>query len=102
MECTTFGYLLFSQPAEYGLAYSDGRKRVVSPATDSQRGGGGSRDDTGRRSEKIVVCPGLQRLGDEEGRRHASPQILMCPVVAEAWVGGHGQRTSRNTVGAAI
>ncbi|KAK7918047.1 hypothetical protein PG985_009921 [Apiospora marii] len=108
VECATFGYLLFSQPAEYGFAYSDGKRRVVSTTittTKNNKGGGGDGGGEGEGSsrnhgEKIVVCPGLQRMGDEEGRRYASPQILMCPVVAEALV--NGNTTSRNTIGAAI
>ncbi|KAK8108500.1 hypothetical protein PG984_014301 [Apiospora sp. TS-2023a] len=109
VECATFGYLLFSQPAEYGFSYSDGKKRVVSQTFNSINKGGGSDSVSGRdldsiiRSEKIVVCPGLQRMGDEEGRRYPSPQILMCPVVVEAFVNGTKTiRPSPSKIGAAI
>ncbi|KAK8061092.1 hypothetical protein PG997_015313 [Apiospora hydei] len=59
VECATLGYVLFSQPAEYILLYSDGKKRVAAV----EGGGGGSSVSR----EKIVVCPGLQRVRDEEG-----------------------------------
>lgn len=57
-ECARFGYVLFSQPAEYRFDYGD-----------QGRPGGG-----------IVVCPGLERVSDEEGRRYATPQVLAVPV----------------------
>ncbi|KAK8105103.1 hypothetical protein PG999_008462 [Apiospora kogelbergensis] len=56
-ECARFGYLLFSQPAEYRFNY-DGQGR---------RGG-------------IVVCPGLERVSDGEGRPFSKPQVLSAPV----------------------
>ncbi|KAK7961115.1 hypothetical protein PG988_012329 [Apiospora saccharicola] len=110
VECATFGYLLFSQPAEYGFSYSDGKKRVVSQTFNSINKGVGGVDgsssknlDSIIRSEKIVVCPGLQRMGDEEGRRYPSPQILMCPVVVEAFVNNTKTiHPSPSKIGAAI
>ncbi|KAK8010053.1 hypothetical protein PG990_009018 [Apiospora arundinis] len=56
-ECARFGYLLFSQPAEYRFNY-EGHGR---------RGG-------------IVVCPGLERVADGEGRQFSKPQVLSAPV----------------------
>ncbi|KAK8867493.1 hypothetical protein PGQ11_006071 [Apiospora arundinis] len=56
-ECARFGYLLFSQPAEYRFNY-EGHGR---------RGG-------------IVVCPGLERVADGEGRQFSKPQVLSVPV----------------------
>ncbi|KAI2630419.1 hypothetical protein GGS21DRAFT_200062 [Xylaria nigripes] len=58
VECATFGYLLFSQPAEYRFRF------------ESNRGMG-----------TIVVCPGMDKVMDEEGRRY-QPQVrqLMAPV----------------------
>ncbi|KAK8139360.1 hypothetical protein PG984_002740 [Apiospora sp. TS-2023a] len=57
VECAQFGYLLFSQRAEYRIAY------------DGRQGGGG-----------IVVCPGLERVSDGEGRRLSKPHVLESPV----------------------
>ncbi|KAK8076664.1 hypothetical protein PG994_003936 [Apiospora phragmitis] len=84
VECATFAYVLFLQPSEYRFVYSDGKKSV-------------KKDDGHVSSEKIVVCPGLQRVRDEEGRRYPSPRILMCPVVEETIVAA-----SSNTIGTAI
>lgn len=104
VECATFGYLLFSQPAEYGFSYSDGKKRIVSQTftKNSQKkgGDGDGNGDGGGKSEKIVVCPGLQRLGDEEGRRYPLPQILMFPVVMEVFV--KTTHPDPNNIGTAI
>ncbi|KAK8057818.1 hypothetical protein PG996_011755 [Apiospora saccharicola] len=90
--------------------YSDGKKRVVSQTFNSINKGVGGVDgsssknlDSIIRSEKIVVCPGLQRMGDEEGRRYPSPQILMCPVVVEAFVNNTKTiHPSPSKIGAAI
>ncbi|KAI1773622.1 hypothetical protein F4818DRAFT_96181 [Hypoxylon cercidicola] len=58
-ECATFGYHLFSEPSEYRFRFEDG----VSPFN-------------------IVVCPGLDRISDEEGRRYPPPaQPIVAPVV---------------------
>lgn len=54
-ECARFGYLLFSQRAEYQF--------------NCDRQGGG-----------IVVCPGLERVSDGEGRRLSKPHVLAAPV----------------------
>lgn len=56
-ECARFGYLLFSQPAEYRFNY----------------------DSHGRRGG-VVVCPGLERVADGEGRQYSKPQVLSAPV----------------------
>ncbi|KAI1828391.1 hypothetical protein F4861DRAFT_547470 [Xylaria intraflava] len=50
VECATFGYVLFSQPAEYRFLFDD---------------------DGG--ANTIVVCPGLDKIIDEEGRRYQPP-----------------------------
>ncbi|KAK6853860.1 hypothetical protein PG995_010672 [Apiospora arundinis] len=57
VECARFGYLLFSQPAEYRFNY----------------------DSHGRRGG-VVVCPGLERVADGEGRQYSKPQVLSAPV----------------------
>ncbi|KAI1758859.1 hypothetical protein GGR53DRAFT_524329 [Hypoxylon sp. FL1150] len=58
-EITTFGYRLLSEPSEYRFRFEDG----VSPNT-------------------IVICPGLDRISDEEGRRYPPPgQPIVAPVV---------------------
>ncbi|KAK7936711.1 uncharacterized protein PG986_015149 [Apiospora aurea] len=43
VECATLGYVLFSQPAEYSLVYSDGKKRVAM----GEGGGSGNRGEDG-------------------------------------------------------
>ncbi|XXH04350.1 hypothetical protein Hte_010764 [Hypoxylon texense] len=58
-ECATFGYHLFSQPSEYRFRFEDG----LNP-------------------NSIVVCPGLDKISDEEGRRYPPPtQPVVAPVV---------------------
>ncbi|KAK7946351.1 uncharacterized protein PG986_010672 [Apiospora aurea] len=57
-ECARFGYLLFSQRAEYRFNY----------------------DRAGREGGVIVVCPGLERVSDGEGRKLSKPQVLAAPV----------------------
>lgn len=60
-ECARFGYVLFSQPSEYRFDY----------------------DDQGRLGG-IVVCPGLERVSDEEGWGYMTPQVLAAPVIEDA------------------
>ncbi|KAK7908758.1 hypothetical protein PG985_016061 [Apiospora marii] len=60
VECARFGYLLFSQRAEYRFNY-EGR-------SGGRQGGG------------VVVCPGLERVSDGEGRRLSKPHVLSAPV----------------------
>ncbi|KAH9992388.1 hypothetical protein F4779DRAFT_609227 [Xylariaceae sp. FL0662B] len=59
VECATFGYVLLSQPSEYRLRFD-------------QAGGLSS----------IVVCPGLDKISNEEGHRYPRPaQPIVAPVV---------------------
>ncbi|KAI1134851.1 hypothetical protein F5Y05DRAFT_192806 [Hypoxylon sp. FL0543] len=59
VECATFGYLVLSQPSEYRYRF-----------------------EGGVRPNHIVVFPGLDRIGDEEGYRYAPPaQPVVMPVV---------------------
>ncbi|KAI1326630.1 hypothetical protein F5Y16DRAFT_223689 [Xylariaceae sp. FL0255] len=61
VECATFGYLLFSQPAEYRLQfYHSGSDRA------------------------IVVFPGLFKIADENGRQYKSPVPQLTAPVVEA------------------
>ncbi|KAI1435511.1 hypothetical protein GGR50DRAFT_686965 [Xylaria sp. CBS 124048] len=63
VECATFGYVLFSQAAEYRFLF-DGN------------GGGGGGGNT------IVVCPGLDKLIDGEGRRCRLPMSrVVAPLI---------------------
>ncbi|KAI1373042.1 hypothetical protein F4677DRAFT_235672 [Hypoxylon crocopeplum] len=56
VECATFGYLLFSQPSEYRFRFDGGRPN------------------------NIAVCPGLDKISDEEGRRYPPAQPVVAPV----------------------
>lgn len=56
LECTKFGYTLFSQPAEFRLRF-----------------------ETGRNWNEIVVCPGLEKVSDDQGVRR-STKTLMGPM----------------------
>ncbi|KAI1426945.1 hypothetical protein F5Y12DRAFT_793269 [Xylaria sp. FL1777] len=58
-ECATFGYVIFSQPSEYRFRFES---------------------DEGL--NKIVVCPGLDKLIDEDGRRYKYPlPQIVAPVL---------------------
>ncbi|KAI1122932.1 hypothetical protein F5Y10DRAFT_270574 [Nemania abortiva] len=58
-ECATFGYVLLSQPYEYRFRFE-------------AEGG----------LNTIVVCPGIDRLIDEEGRRYQPPlPRIVAPIV---------------------
>ncbi|KAI1105672.1 hypothetical protein F4804DRAFT_303680 [Jackrogersella minutella] len=59
VECATFGYLLFSQPAEYRYRF-----------------------EGGVRPNHMVVFPGLDRVSEDEGHRSLSPvQPVVAPVI---------------------
>ncbi|CAJ2506692.1 Uu.00g078780.m01.CDS01 [Anthostomella pinea] len=59
VECVTLGYLLFSQPSEYRFRF-----------------------DSGGRQNVIVVCPGLEKVSDEDGRRYPSTgHSIVAPMV---------------------
>lgn len=58
-ECAAFGYVIFSQPAEYRFRF--------------ESNGG---------LNTIVVCPGLDKVSDEEGRRYQPPvPQIIAPVI---------------------
>ncbi|KAI1811331.1 hypothetical protein GGS20DRAFT_115238 [Poronia punctata] len=59
VECAMFGYVIFSQPAEYRFRF------------DSDGG-----------LDTIVVCPGLEKISDEQGHRSQSrPDQVIAPVI---------------------
>lgn len=60
MECTRFGYMLFSQPAEFKFNFNAGQTVGL-----------------------IVVCPGLDKVADEQGNPISPPQVLVPPSVAQ-------------------
>ncbi|KAI1503334.1 hypothetical protein F5X99DRAFT_417300 [Biscogniauxia marginata] len=62
VECATFGYLLFSQPSEFRFRF-----------------------DNAEGQQKIVVCPGIDKISDKEGRRYPSAvQAIISPLVESA------------------
>lgn len=99
VECATFSYLLFSQPCEYEFDFVSGegeKEEGLEEKTKTMKwrnsisrkevGSGASRE-RGKKKQNtaaaVVVCPGLRRVRDEEGRRYPSPQVLRGPVVAD-------------------
>ncbi|KAK8849081.1 hypothetical protein PGQ11_015561 [Apiospora arundinis] len=99
VECATFSYLLFSQPCEYEFDFvsgEGGKEEGLEEKTKTMKwrnsisrkevSSGASRE-RGKKKQNtaaaVVVCPGLRRVRDEEGRRYPSPQVLRGPVVAD-------------------
>ncbi|KAF5983840.1 hypothetical protein FBULB1_3608 [Fusarium bulbicola] len=59
LECTKLGYVVLSQPSDWGFVFSNS-----TPIT---------------KSRKIVVCPGLERLSQNDGTRYRSPKEVVAP-----------------------
>ncbi|KAF5535975.1 hypothetical protein FMEXI_10564 [Fusarium mexicanum] len=59
LECTKLGYVVLSQPSDWGFVFSNS-----TPITKSRR---------------IVVCPGLERLSQNDGTRYRSPKEVVAP-----------------------
>ncbi|KAJ5678492.1 uncharacterized protein N7477_004125 [Penicillium maclennaniae] len=59
MECAKFGYLLFSQREELRMSFELGQERSG--------------------STELVVCPGLDRVSDDQGKRYPVPQPICSP-----------------------
>ncbi|KAF4437011.1 hypothetical protein FACUT_5917 [Fusarium acutatum] len=59
LECTKLGYVVLSQPSDWGFVFSNS-----TPITKSRR---------------IVVCPGLERLSHTDGTRYRSPKEVVAP-----------------------
>ncbi|KAF5615220.1 hypothetical protein F52700_13514 [Fusarium sp. NRRL 52700] len=59
LECTKLGYAVLSQPSDWGFIFSNS-----TPLTKSRR---------------IVVCPGLERLSQNDGTRYRSPKEVAAP-----------------------
>ncbi|KAK6445675.1 hypothetical protein FP744_10001924 [Trichoderma asperellum] len=60
-ECAKFGYVLFSQPADWKFNFE-----------------GTSMVDTNRHS--VVVCPGLEKCSDHNGTPYTKPRSVAAPV----------------------
>lgn len=58
VECAKFGYLIFSQLAEFAWKFG----------TDTDK--------------QIVVCPGLDKVTDDQGRR-ISPESVAAPEISK-------------------
>ncbi|KAF5563320.1 hypothetical protein FPHYL_5282 [Fusarium phyllophilum] len=59
LECTKLGYVVLSQPSDWGFVFSNS-----TPVTKSRR---------------TVVCPGLERLSQNDGTRYRSPKEVVAP-----------------------
>ncbi|PNP84462.1 hypothetical protein FNYG_02091 [Fusarium nygamai] len=59
LECTKLGYVVLSQPSDLRFVFSNS-----TPITKSRR---------------IVVCPGLERLSQNDGTRYRSPKEVVVP-----------------------
>ncbi|KAG5792727.1 hypothetical protein H9Q69_008215 [Fusarium xylarioides] len=59
LECTKLGYVVLSQPSDWGFVFSNS-----TPVTKSRR---------------IVACPGLERLSQNDGTRYRSPKEVVAP-----------------------
>lgn len=60
LECTKLGYVLLSQPDDWNFVFSH------KPATMD-------------RTNRIVVCPGLERLSHNDGTRYKSAKEAAAP-----------------------
>ncbi|KAF4338889.1 hypothetical protein FBEOM_7220 [Fusarium beomiforme] len=59
LECTKLGYAVLSQPSDWSFLFSN------NPSVTKGR--------------RIVVCPGLERLSDNDGTRYRSPKEVVAP-----------------------
>ncbi|KAH6955116.1 hypothetical protein DER45DRAFT_329865 [Fusarium avenaceum] len=59
IECTKLGYIVLSQPSDWGFVFSNDR----------------SMD----KSRRIVMCPGLEKLGHTDGTRYRLPMEVAAP-----------------------
>lgn len=60
LECTKLGYVLLSQPGDWGFVFSN-------------------KPTTMDRAHRIVVCPGLERLSHNDGTRYRSAKEVAAP-----------------------
>ncbi|KLO91451.1 uncharacterized protein FFB20_14967 [Fusarium fujikuroi] len=59
LECTKLGYVVLSQPSDLGFVFSNSASIT--------------------KSCRIVVCPGLERLSQNDGTRYRSPKEIVAP-----------------------
>lgn len=59
LECTKLGYVVLSQPSDLRFVFSNS-----TPIAKSRR---------------VVVCPGLERLSQNDGTRYRSPKEVAAP-----------------------
>ncbi|WZH46400.1 uncharacterized protein QYS62_007476 [Fusarium acuminatum] len=59
VECTKLGYIVLSQPSDWGFVFSY--------------------DSSMDKSHRIVVCPGLEKLSHTNGMRYRSPMEVAAP-----------------------
>ena len=62
LECTKLGYVLFSQPSDWRFTHS----AVAQPGV-----------------RFLVVCAGLLKLGNKDGRLYDAPQQVTAPVLVQ-------------------
>lgn len=60
-ECAKFGFRLFSEPCAWRFTFDDTRA--------SQQG--------------LAVLPGLEKLGNHEGKLYENPQVIAEPVIVD-------------------
>jgi len=63
LECTKLGYLLLSHPAEWRFTYQG----QPAPAGITV----------------LTVCPGLEKMGDKDGRPYDAPRQVVAPTLAQ-------------------
>jgi len=59
VECTKLGYIVLSQPSDWGFVFSN--------------------DSSMDKSRRIVVCPGLEKLSHTDGTRYRLPMGVAAP-----------------------
>lgn len=59
LECTKLGYVVLSQPSDWGFVFSNSTSIT--------------------KSRRILVCPGLERLSQNDGTRYRSPKEIVAP-----------------------
>lgn len=90
LECAKFGYVIFSQPAEFMWKFSIPPAVTQGEGKEQDKEEKKEKEDEGKPKEgkgdvrkEIVICPGLEKITDEQGNR-CDPETVVAPEIHEA------------------